>query len=310
MGKLLIVSCVFPPEPLVSAMLSFDLANGLCSLGKEVVVISPKPSRPLNYEFDKTKKDLPFEHVVLDSYVYPESKIIGRTRESYSLGKAIERFIKDYPHPIDAIYANTWPLFSQRSVAKTALKLHIPYFIHEQDIYPESYCAKMPKLLGNLLYKLLSPIDTFVLRNATKIFAISPSMISHLSTTRGIEKEKFVLTRNWQDDTIFIEQYKPFAHMGDVCKIMYLGNVNTTANVTLIIKALSQLDRQRYHLSIIGNGPEKERCQEMGKEYGLDITFGSVVPAEVPSKQSEADILVLCLKKGVAKTATPSTRIP
>ena len=44
----------------------------------------------------------------------------------------------------------------------------------------------------------------------------------------------------------------------------------------------------------------------MGKALGLDITFGSVTPAEVASKQSEADILVLCLKKGVAQTATPS----
>ena len=87
---------------------------------------------------------------------------------------------------------------------------------------------------------------------------------------------------------------------------MYLGNVNPTANVTLIVGAMAKLDKQRYHLSIIGNGPDKEHCQELGRKSGLDITFGKVDPSEVPAKQAEADILVLCLKTGVAKTATPS----
>ena len=80
MGKIVIVSCVFPPEPVVSATLSYDIAMRLCALGKEVVVVCPRPSRPLNYAFDESKKDYPFEQVVLDSYVYPESRILGRTR--------------------------------------------------------------------------------------------------------------------------------------------------------------------------------------------------------------------------------------
>ena len=100
MGKILIVSAVFPPEPVVSAMLSYDIAMRLCDMGKEVVVVCPEPSRPLDYVFDKSEKDYPFERVVLESYVCPESKIVGRTRESYSFGKAIERFITNYPHRI------------------------------------------------------------------------------------------------------------------------------------------------------------------------------------------------------------------
>lgn len=306
MGKILIVSAVFPPEPVVSAMLSYDIAMELCRQGKEVIVLSPKPSRPLNYEFEDSQESYPFEHIVLDSYIYPASRIVGRTRESYSYGKATARFIDNYPHPIDAIYANTWPLFSQYYMAKAAKRRGIPYFIHEQDIYPESYCAKMPQILGKVFYKMLAPIDTFVLRNAARIFVISPAMISHLSSSRKIACEHFTLVRNWQDDTTFIHQYKPLEKKSESCEIMYLGSVNPTANVALLINAISKLERQRYHLSIIGNGPDKVHCQEMCRKLGLNITFSTVEPTEVASKQAEADILVLCLKKGVAKTATPS----
>ena len=306
MGKILIVSSVFPPEPVVSATLSLDIAEKLCAMGKEVVVVCPRPSRPLNYVFDNGKKDYPFELYVLESYVYPESRIIGRTRESYSFGKAVERFFKHYPHPIDAVYANTWALFSQRSTATSAKKRGIPFFIHEQDIYPESYCAKLPNWLGTVVYKLLLPIDAYVQKSAAQIFAISPAMIPHLSRTREVEQERYALVRNWQDDATFISKYKPLAKKGPICEIMYLGNINPTANVTMLVKAVSKLDRHKYHLSIIGNGPDKETCQNMDEEYGTGITFGAVAPSEVAAKQSEADILVLCLKKGVAKTATPS----
>lgn len=306
MGKIVIVSCVFPPEPVVSATLSYDIAMRLCALGKEVVVVCPRPSRPLNYAFDESKKDYPFEQVVLDSYVYPESRILGRTRESYSFGKAVERFFKHYPHPIDAVYANTWPLFSQRSTAKSARKRGIPFFIHEQDIYPESYCAKLPGWLGAAVYKLLLPIDAYVQRTATKIFAISPAMIPYLSKSRRISSERYVLARNWQNDDTFISSYKPLSGKGAVCEIMYLGNINPTANVTMLVSAVSKLDRNKFHLSIIGNGPDREICRKMDEEAGIGIAFGTVTPSEVAAKQSEADILVLCLKKGVAQTATPS----
>ena len=306
MGKILIVSCVFPPEPVVSATLSFDIAEKLSAMGKEVVVVCPKPSRPLNYVFDNSKRNYPFELTVLSSYVCPESQIIGRSRESYSFGQAIKKFVKNYPHPIDAIYANTWPLFSQRALAQIAMKRRIPYFIHVQDIYPESYCSKMPKVLGRLLYKALLPFDVFVLKHAAKIITISPSMISHLSSSRQIPSDRFILARNWQNDSSFIQQHTPLTAHPGACHVMYLGNINPTANVALIVRAMSKLDKGKYHLSLIGNGPDKDHCQELGRELGLDITFGAVNPSEVPSKQAEADILVLCLKKGVAKTATPS----
>ena len=87
---------------------------------------------------------------------------------------------------------------------------------------------------------------------------------------------------------------------------MYLGSINPTANVSLILEAFSRLDNKRFHLSVIGNGPEKEHCSDIADKYGLNVLFETVLPEKVADKQSEADILVLCLKKGVAHTATPS----
>ena len=306
MRRVLIVSCVFPPEPVVSASLSYDIAHKIHHGGECVVVLTPRPSRPENYNFHKSSEKLPFKQVVSDSFVCPQSKLLGRFRESYSYGRATYKYIKEHRREIDVIYANTWPLFAQYYMAKAAKKYNIPYYIHIQDIYPESYCHKMPKIVGKLLYGLLIPMDKYVLQNASGVFAISPAMKSYLAKSRCLEDSKIMLVRNWQDDQAYIDAYKPIKEKHEKTKVIYLGSINPTANVSLILQAMAGLDKEKFQLYIIGNGPEKEKCQELAKQLDVDTTFGTVTPEQVAKKQSEADILVLCLKKGVAQTATPS----
>ncbi|MCB4234535.1 hypothetical protein LDL59_03830 [Kaistella anthropi] len=93
MKKILIISCVFPPEPVVSAQLSLDIAEAL-SKNNDVTVISPRPTRPMDFKFDEKQSNYPFTHIVADSFTYPKSKIYGRMKESYSFGRWCEKYIK------------------------------------------------------------------------------------------------------------------------------------------------------------------------------------------------------------------------
>lgn len=305
MKSVLLVSCVFPPEPVVSARLSDDIYKALKEEGVGIKVFHPKATRPNGYQFDESITIGPDE-IVSDSFTCPESSLISRLKESYSFGKATAKYIQQHHQEIDAIYANTWPLLGQYYLAKAAKKYGIPYYMHIQDIYPESYCYKMPKLLGVILHKTLLPIDKYGLRNAKAVIAISPSMIPYLSETRGVDTSNFTLVRNWQDDSAYIEAYKPITAKIDDCHIMYLGSINPTANVPLIIKAFEKLDHAQFRLSIIGNGPEKDTCMSLAEQMGLKVSFDTVCPEQVAEVQGVADLFVLCLKKGVAKTATPS----
>ena len=74
--EILIVSAVFPPEPVVSASLSYDLALAL-SINERVIVISPLPSRPFGFEFGKIVVSDKFKHYQLNSFTCPESKLFG-----------------------------------------------------------------------------------------------------------------------------------------------------------------------------------------------------------------------------------------
>ena len=205
MKKILILSCVFPPEPVVSANLSLDIAIALAEKSYEVTVISPKPTRPLGFKFDtQNNRKYSFKHIVIDSYTYPESKLFERMKESYSLGKAFAKYIKKNHHSIDIIYQNTWPLFSQLFVINEAKKYNIPVITHVQDIYPESLTNKLPLVISDTIYKFLLPLDKKILSNSNKVICISENMKKQLSFSRNLKENKFTIVTNWQNEEDFI----------------------------------------------------------------------------------------------------------
>ena len=104
MKTILIITAVFPPEPIVSSRLSFDIANKL-SEENEIVVLHPHPSRPYGFSFDgKTLGVRKFEEIVIDSYVCPQSKLIGRLYESYSFGLHCKKYIERHRNCFSCIY--------------------------------------------------------------------------------------------------------------------------------------------------------------------------------------------------------------
>lgn len=304
MNSVLIVSAVYPPEPVVSARLSRDIYEALCDRSVDVKVLHPKATRPEGYSFDYC--EVGENEIIIDSFTCARSSFGGRFRESISFGRATFKYIKQNHTEISKIYANTWPLFGQFFLVRAAKKFKIPCYIHVQDIYPESYCHKLPQYIGKLLYKILFPLDRYVLKNAAGVFAISPAMKRYLSKSREIEDSKIFLVRNWQDDQSYIKAYKRIESKSDIFKILYLGSINPTANVPLILNSVAKLNNDDIKLTIVGNGPEKEICMRLASKLGLDVEFGTVVPEQVAETQGHADALVLCLRNGVAQTATPS----
>ena len=130
-------------------------------------------------------------------------------------------------------------------------------------------------------------------------------MITHLSTTRKINPEKFVLIRNWQNDDNFTGL--PVSELTTSFTFMYLGNISASAGVELLIKAFHISNIPKSKLIIAGDGADKDKCQELAKNLKNDQIFFLRAPVEeVPRLQSEADILLLPLKKGVSLTASPS----
>jgi glycosyltransferase involved in cell wall biosynthesis len=305
MKNILIVSAVFPPEPVVSAKISYDLSKVL-SIDNSVAVLCPKPTRPHEFDFSSAINTVDkFTKLEMNSYTCPQSSFIGRLRENISFGRATAKYIKQHHSDINLVYADTWPLFSQYFIVRAAVRYELPIVIHVQDIYPESLVNKLG-MLSRLVNAILLPIDKFVLKKATSIIAISDYMRNHLSLTRKISKNKISVVLNWQDDSAFLESNNT---KGEISKFtfMYLGNIGPVAGVDLLIDSFVSANILDSRLVIAGSGSMKnELIKKASLNKTFDIQFWEVPEGKVPETQSKADVMLLPIKKGAAMSSIPS----
>lgn len=308
--KILIISCVFPPEPVVSATISMDVAQEM-SKQHEVTVISPKPTRPINFKFSEYAEPLPFKHIIADSYTHPESGLYGRMKESYSFGKWCQNLIEKNHTDFDVIYMNSWPMFSQAMISKVAENFKIPLVTHVMDIYPESAVNKLPAF-REVFYKALLPVDKKILHRSKKILAISENMKVHLAKTRNLDEKKITVITNWQNEGDFIKyRQKKLKSAGETLAapftFMYLGNNGPVAGVEFLIEAFHKAAIPNSRLIIAGGGSKKEDCENLASRLDAsNVLFMPVPEGKVPEIQDMADVMLLPVKKNGAYSSIPS----
>lgn len=305
--NILIVAGVFPPEPIVSANILYDLAVEL-SKDNNVTVLRPHPTRPNGFTFghyDNSK--FSFKVIEMNSYTSPESKLFGRFRESISSGKMAAKYIREHHKNIDFIYNDPWQLFGVNIVAKAAMKYGIPYVMAVQDIYPESLSSKLPRFLGKMVTKILLPIDRYNEINSAFVHTISDKMADHLSETRGVDRSKYLVIRNWQNEQDFNNCTSTKTGSNELLTFMYMGNVGPLAGLEFTIDAFNKANLDNARFVIAGSGSAKQGLINKVKTEGIkNIEFWDVPAGQVPAVQSKADIMMLPVRKGFALSSIPS----
>ncbi|MBC7914111.1 MAG: glycosyltransferase family 4 protein [Pyrinomonadaceae bacterium] len=315
--KILIVSCVFPPEPVVSSQISKDLAISLKSIGNDVTVLAPDPSRPLGFKLDYNpggdkafyyQNQMPgIEIIHLDSYVSPESKLWRRFLESYSFGQVVSRFIKKNGGEYDLVYINSWPVFSQYLIARACRRIDIKYVMHIQDIYPESLINKLPRVLRWLVKLVLMPLEKYHLKHASKVIVISDKMKALLIKSRGLNTRSVSVVYNWQDEKVPSGHLRLVGSEEHKFTFTYLGNIGPIAGVETLIRAFHLAEIKDTCLVIAGSGARKQGCMELANSFpNSDIRFIAVPAGQVALVQQQADVLLLPVIKGGALSSIPS----
>lgn len=305
--QILIISAVFPPEQVTSALMNCDLARAL-SKDYEVTVLRPYPTRPIGMKFNYTGMgEEPFQTILIDSYTHPQSELIGRFKEARDFSKKSVEYLKEHKDEIDFVYNDGWQLFGLNIIAKACVKYNIPYIVPVQDIYPECLLTKAnyPGIIKKTIETVLKPIDKYYQKHAYRVRTISDEMADYLSSTRKINRDKYLVVNNWQNDDDFKEL--PETEKNDKLVFEYVGSINVHANVDLMIKAYAEAKIPNSELRIYGSGNQKDACQQMVKDLGLtNVTFGFVSRSEIPSVQAAASVLILALPTGNGNLCLPS----
>ena len=306
MKVIVIISAVFPPEQVTSAYLNYDLAKALAKEYK-VIVLRPKPTRPIGATFNEGWSDPDFETVLIDSYTHPESELVGRLKEARDFSRKTVKYIKAHKDEVDFVYNDGWQLFGLYIIAKACVKYNIPYIVPIQDIYPECLFTNKnyPSIVNSVIKGFLLPFDKYYQKHAACVRTISKEMRDYLSSTRDVPVENYLVVNNWQNDEAF--KKLPETPKGDKLVFEYVGSINVHANVDLMIKAFAEAKIPNSELRIYGGGNQKEACQQLVKDMDLkNVSFGFVSRNEIPTVQAAASVLLLALPTGNGNLCLPS----
>ena len=276
-----ILSCVFPPEPVISAQTSFQIARELPITGNHVRIITTFPSRPAGKLYPGYVRKLfaqdhieeGFDVLRCFSSFSPRSTTISRFLENISFGITSGFALLTGSAP-DVVYANTWPILAQGIISLICQIRRIPLVLSVQDMYPESLLIQNRiQHESSWIYRFLRMLDTLIAKNCTALIVISDQFRDLYLRDRKLAPDKVHVVPNWIDENELIvdppnnpirEQYKI---PDNAFLVVYGGNIGKAANVDSVIRSFADLpDHEEIYLLIAGDGSEFDHCQRLARD--------------------------------------------
>jgi colanic acid biosynthesis glycosyl transferase WcaI len=318
--KILIITCVFPPEPVVSARTSFDLASFLSEKGNNVIVVCPHPSRN-NIKDTGYSQDLPFLVNRVFSIKSNKSTFFSRFLENISFGLSTFIFVIRQKN-VDVIYANTWPIFATGLLVVASKIKKYKVVVSVQDLYPESLVTQGRISENGIVAKMFIFFDKWISRKCEHIIVLSEYFKDVYIKSRLVRADKISIIKNWvkSDDILPVEMLAARSdierHIGhsfdkDDTICIYGGNIGTASGLDEFIQFIPKINtRVKFIFAGDGSLVSELRCLLSEQKMSDRVFFITPWPSEMTSSVlSSADILLLPTAKGQEFSSVPSKLI-
>jgi colanic acid biosynthesis glycosyl transferase WcaI len=320
--RVLVISCVFPPEPVVSAQTSAQIAEMLANTNHTVTVVTSFPSRPAGKLFpgfsrklvQRERTESGIEIVRCFSTLSPESRMLSRLLENLSFGLTggWQALVGKRPQ---VVYANTWPIVATGLLLLVAKLRRIPVVISVQDVYPEALMTQQRIKDDGFLVRFLRWIDGVIARNSAHIIVISERFAEIYRDRRRVLSSRLSLVPNWIDSNqIDVNASgQQFRLRKGIARndflLVYGGNVGVAAGVETVIESIRLLANETcIRLLVAGSGSQLAACQKSAQQIpGQPVLFHSPWAAEETSEVLRAaDVLVLPTQREQSLASVPS----
>lgn len=315
--KVCFISGYYYPDVTADSHLNLTLCEGLKTLGYEVHVIAPVPSRGLTCDLKKIYKNISKETtssgIIIHRVGYQSCPRNIIVKGFDWLAKIV--FLCLESKKIDAdvfIIMSTPPMLGMlgryiNKKAKTIYRL--------QDIFPDNLILTDKVKCDGYLFKLLKKMERYMYQVNDAIVTISKDMKKHVIENNDISN-KVDVVYNWidinkcipidRDENILIKEWK----LPKNCfYVVYAGNIGVAQNVKTILKTAEVLRTYNdIQFIIIGDGSKKKAVIEYLKENNCrNVKLYNMQSLELVSHvYSLGDVGIVSLKKDISKLAMPS----
>lgn len=313
--KILVVSCVFPPEPLVSARTSFDVAEYFHNNGDEVEVLCARPNRNIGeVDFNAFYRQLPFKVKNVLTYTTVKSTLISRFLENIVFGiSAFFRIV--FGKRYDVVYGNVWPMFSSALVGVACRIRGAKLILSVQDLYPDTLVHQNKISRKSRVFRLLMSLERFCAKCASHIIVISDGFKSAFINDRCVQPDKISVIKNWQKSSGYqiinkVEAKQKLSKTIDVdltrsFLYVYGGNIGLASGILELVKAWVGSDIQST-LLVAGGGSLVGEIEKLAQNNENVVILSPWLPEHTSLVYSAADVLILPIAQNQENASVPS----
>ncbi len=147
------------------------------------------------------------------------------------------------------------------------------------------------------IYSMTAPFIRKIVQDLKVRVAVSPSAQSFASQAMAVPANSFTILPNGVDDHRFAGA-QPIDELVDPDKplLLFVGRLEKRKGLETLVKAFLRLraSGQRLRLVVVGEGPERERCQSLvPPSLRTEVQFvGAVSHDDLPRYHASADVFV------------------
>lgn len=322
--KILLVSLVFAPDGVSTAILLTELAAQLRQIGHDLVVVTTTPH--YNQDIDSLNAQPLYPRwgsFLMQSDCRGIRVYHARVRPK---GKRVLSRLFDYInfHVIgtlaglrlggkyDIVLAPSPPLTVGLSAMILAWARRVPFIYNVQEIYPD-LAVELGVLKNRPLIRFFECLERFIYARAKIVVVISERFRQRL-LAKGVPAEKIAVIPNFVD----VNEVQPGERHNDFSRrhrldqsfvVQYAGNIGLTQDFETIIAAAQLLkDIPEVHFLIVGDGARRTWLVQQIEELKLrNMRWLPYQPRSImPQLYASSDICLVPLRHSMARDTFPS----
>ena len=292
--KILVVCQYYYPEPFRVK----DLCEEMAKRGHEVTVVTGEPNYPEGQIYKGYENHAHADEIINGVKVHRcpiiprKTGLVFRLLNYFSYPHEANKYIKKLDE-FDIVFVNQLsPVMMAEPGIKYGKKHDISVIMYCLDLWPESLVAGGVSR-GSAIYKVFHMISKRIYRSVDLILITSRMFRGYLTDQFGIEENKIEYLPQYAEGLFEKQEFKK---PGEVCDLVFAGNIGEVQSVETIIKAAEKLKDKPVHVHIVGGGTDLERLQGLAINLNNITFYGRRPLVEMPNFYAKADAMLVTLK--------------
>lgn len=292
--KILVVCQYYYPEPFRVK----DLCEEMVKRGHEVTVVTGEPNYPEGQIYKGYENHAHADEIINGVKVHRcpiiprKTGLVFRLLNYFSYPHEANKYIKKLDG-FDIVFVNQLsPVMMAEPGIKYGKKHDISVIMYCLDLWPESLVAGGVSRVS-AIYKVFHRISKRIYRSVDLILITSRMFRGYLTAQFGIEENKIEYLPQYAEGLFEKQEFKK---PGEVCDLVFAGNIGEVQSVETIIKAAEKLKDKPVHFHIVGGGTDLERLQGLAINLNNITFYGRRPLVEMPNFYAKADAMIVTLK--------------